>query len=216
MKKLISIITAAATVFLIAANPIQAEQIVIQKGDTLWDLSREYNTTVESIMEENNLVDDLIFANDILEISPLNNLTITEGETLTQPFQDEKQAENNSVQAANLVETEEPAPKEETATEEPAGKEITVAATAYTANCKGCSGITKTGVDLNANPDQKVIAVDPAVIPLGSKVHVEGYGYATAEDIGGGINGHEIDVFIPKQSDALEWGRKQVKVTIID
>ena len=216
MKKLISIITAAATVFLIAANPIQAEQIVIQKGDTLWDLSREYNTTVESIMEENNLVDDLIFANDILEISPINNLTITEGETLTQPFQDEKQAENNSVQAANLVETEEPAPKEETATEEPAGKEITVAATAYTANCKGCSGITKTGVDLNANPDQKVIAVDPAVIPLGSKVHVEGYGYATAEDIGGGINGHEIDVFIPKQSDALEWGRKQVKVTIID
>ena len=216
MKKLISIITAAATVFLIAANPIQAEQIVIQKGDTLWDLSREYNTTVESIMEENNLVDDLIFPNDILEISPINNLTITEGETLTQPFQDEEQTENNSVQAANLVETEEPAPKEETATEEPAGKEITVAATAYTANCKGCSGITKTGVDLNANPDQKVIAVDPAVIPLGSKVHVEGYGYATAEDIGGGINGHEIDVFIPKQSDALEWGRKQVKVTIID
>ena len=216
MKKLISIITAAATVFLIAANPIQAEQIVIQKGDTLWDLSREYNTTVESIMEENNLVDDLIFANDILEISPINNLTITEGETLTQPFQDEKQAENNSVQAANLVETEEPAPKEETTTEEPTGKEITVAATAYTASCKGCSGITKTGVNLNANPDQKVIAVDPAVIPLGSKVHVEGYGYATAEDIGGGINGHEIDVFIPKQSDALEWGRKQVKVTIID
>ena len=215
MKKLISIITAAATVFLIAANPIQAEQIVIQKGDTLWDLSREYNTTVESIMEENNLVDDLIFPNNVLEISPLKNLTITEGEPYT-TFSGEKQAENNSVQAANLVETEEPAPKEETATEEPAGKEITVAATAYTANCKGCSGITKTGVDLNANPDQKVIAVDPAVIPLGSKVHVEGYGYATAEDIGGGINGHEIDVFIPKQSDALEWGRKQVKVTIID
>ena len=199
MKKLISIITAAATVFLIAANPIQAEQIVIQKGDTLWDLSREYNTTVESIMEENNLVDDLIFPNNVLEISPLKNLTITE-----------EQAENNSVQATNLVETE------AAAAEEPAGKEITVAATAYTANCKGCSGITKTGVDLNANPDQKVIAVDPAVIPLGSKVHVEGYGYATAEDIGGGINGHEIDVFIPKQSDALDWGRKQVTVTIID
>ena len=205
MKKLISIITAAATVFLIAANPIQAEQIVIQKGDTLWDLSKEYNTTVESIMEENNLVDDLIFPNNVLEISPLKNLTITE-----------EQAENNSVQATNLVETEEPAPEEEAAAEEPAGKEITVAATAYTANCKGCSGITKTGVDLNANPDQKVIAVDPAVIPLGSKVHVEGYGYATAEDIGGGINGHEIDVFIPKQSDALDWGRKQVTVTIID
>lgn len=201
MKKIISLIIAAATVFLIAASPIHAEQIVIQKGDTLWNLSREYNTTVESIMEENNLVDDLIFPNNVLEISPLKNLTITE---------------KNSVKAANLVKSEEPAQKEEKVEEKPAGKEITVDATAYTANCKGCSGITKTGVDLNANPDQKVIAVDPAVIPLGSEVHVEGYGYATAEDIGGGINGHEIDVFIPKQSDALEWGRKQVKVTVID
>ena len=81
MKKLISIITAAATVFLIAANPIQAEQVVIKKGDTLWSLSREYNTTVELIMEENNLVNDLIFPNDILEISPIKNLTITK-ETL--------------------------------------------------------------------------------------------------------------------------------------
>ena len=96
MKKIISLITAAATVFLIAASPIHAEQIVIQKGDTLWDLSKEYNTTVESIMEENNLVDDLIFPNNVLEISPLKNLTITE-----------EQAENNSVQATNLVETEE-------------------------------------------------------------------------------------------------------------
>ena len=201
MKKIISLIIAAATVFLIAASPIHAEQIVIQKGDTLWDLSREYNTTVESIMEENNLVDDLIFPNNVLEISPLKNLTIIE---------------KNSVKAANLVKSEEPAQKEEKAEEKPAGKEITVDATAYTANCEGCSGITKTGVDLNANPNQKVIAVDPAVIPLGSKVHVEGYGYATAEDIGGGIDGHEIDVFINNQSDALDWGRKQVKVTIID
>jgi 3D (Asp-Asp-Asp) domain-containing protein len=99
---------------------------------------------------------------------------------------------------------------------EPAGKEITVEATAYTAECEGCIGITKTGVDLNANPDAKVIAVDPSVIPLGSKVYVEGYGYATAEDTGGAIKGNRIDVFVPEQNDALQWGRKDVKVTIID
>ncbi len=99
---------------------------------------------------------------------------------------------------------------------EPAGKEITVTATAYTAECEGCIGITKTGVNLIANPDAKVIAVDPAVIPLGSKVYVEGFGYATAEDIGGGIDGREIDIFMPEQDDALQWGRKDVKVTIID
>ena len=100
-----------------------------------------------------------------------------------------------------------PAPTETTNTE-PAGKEITVEATAYTAECEGCIGITKTGVDLNANPDAKVIAVDPSIIPLGSKVYVEGYGYATAEDTGGAIKGNRIDVFVPEQNDASTIGTK--------
>src|SRR5690606_25533069 len=60
------------------------------------------------------------------------------------------------------------------------GKEFYVTATAYTASCNGCSGVTATGFNLRANPDAKVIAVDPSVIPLGSKVYVEGYGYAIA------------------------------------
>src|SRR5699024_12577542 len=69
------------------------------------------------------------------------------------------------------------------------GETISAEATAYTASCDGCSGTTATGVDLNENSDEKVIAVDPDVIPLGSKVHVEGYGTATAADTGGDING---------------------------
>lgn len=96
------------------------------------------------------------------------------------------------------------------------GKTITVTATAYTAYCEGCSGITKTGIDLRANPNQKVIAVDPAVIPLGSKVYVEGYGTAIAGDTGGAIKGNKIDVFIPNKSDALEYGRRETQVTILD
>ena len=66
----------------------------------------------------------------------------------------------------------------EPAQEESVAKELSVEATAYTADCAGCSGVTATGVNLKDNPDQKVIAVDPSVIPLGSKVYVEGYGYA--------------------------------------
>ncbi|WP_349774428.1 3D domain-containing protein [Mesobacillus maritimus] len=95
-------------------------------------------------------------------------------------------------------------------------KVITVDATAYTAECEGCSGVTKLGVDLKSNPSEKIIAVDPEVIPLGSKVYVENYGYATAADIGGGINGYEIDVFIPEEEAAVDWGRQQVKVTIVE
>lgn len=95
-------------------------------------------------------------------------------------------------------------------------KEFYVTATAYTAYCKGCSGVTNTGIDLRENPGMKVIAVDPRVIPLGTKVHVEGYGYAVAGDIGSAIKGNKIDVFIPERSKALNWGVRKVKIKIID
>lgn len=94
------------------------------------------------------------------------------------------------------------------------GKTIKVIATAYTANCKGCSGVTSTGIDLKSNPDTKVIAVDPTVIPLGSVVYVEGYGYAIAGDTGSAIKGNKIDVFVPTRAKALQWGIRRVNVTI--
>lgn len=96
------------------------------------------------------------------------------------------------------------------------GKSLTVEATAYTAYCAGCSGVTATGVNLKANPGLKVIAVDPNVIPLGSKVYVEGYGTAVAADTGGAIKGNRIDVFIPSQSAAENFGRKTVQVTVLN
>jgi len=99
---------------------------------------------------------------------------------------------------------------------QPSGKTMTMTATAYTANCAGCSGVTYTGINLKANPNQKVIAVDPRVIPLGSKVYVEGYGTAIAGDTGGAIKGNRIDVFIPDQASAMAYGIKTVKVTILN
>ena len=96
------------------------------------------------------------------------------------------------------------------------GKEIFVTSTAYTANCSGCSGTTATGVNLHANPNSKVIAVDPRVIPLGTKVHVEGYGYAIAADTGGAIKGNKIDVFFPSKQMHMNWGRKKVKIKILN
>ena len=101
--------------------------------------------------------------------------------------------------------------------EEPAqGKEFYVTATAYTAYCNGCSGITATGINLKENPNLKVIAVDPSVIPLGSKVWVEGYGYAVAGDTGGAIKGSKIDLFMPSKSQAYDFGRKKVLVKVLN
>ncbi|WP_088071856.1 3D domain-containing protein [Gottfriedia luciferensis] len=93
-------------------------------------------------------------------------------------------------------------------------KVIKMKATAYTGSCKGCSGKTATGLDLKKNPNLKVISVDPKVIPLGSKVYVDGYGYAIAGDTGGSLKGNKIDVFIPNQKNALKWGVKTVTVKV--
>ena len=60
----------------------------------------------------------------------------------------------------------------------------------------------------------KLIAVDPSVIPLGSRVWVEGYGEAIAADTGGAIKGHKIDVLMPNDAIARQWGRKTVKIIV--
>ena len=96
------------------------------------------------------------------------------------------------------------------------GNEFYVTATAYTAYCNGCTGITATGINLRANPNLKVIAVDPDVIPLGSKVWVEGYGYAIAGDTGGAIKGKKIDLFMPSKSQAYDFGRKKVRIKVLN
>lgn len=100
---------------------------------------------------------------------------------------------------------------------EPAGRTFYVEATAYVALCDtGCTGITATGINLLQNPGLKVIAVDPSVIPLGSKVYVEGYGHAIAGDTGGAIKGNRIDLYMQNHSDAVAYGRQQIKVTILE
>lgn len=96
------------------------------------------------------------------------------------------------------------------------GEEFYVNSTAYTAFCNGCSGKTATGINLRANPNVKIIAVDPRVIPLGTKVYVEGYGYAVAADTGSAIKGNKIDVFFATKSEAYRWGRKKVKIKILN
>ncbi|HDR3649134.1 TPA: SH3 domain-containing protein [Bacillus anthracis] len=101
-----------------------------------------------------------------------------------------------------------------------AKRELTVVATAYTADPSengtyGGRVLTAMGHDLTANPNMRIIAVDPKVIPLGSKVWVEGYGEAIAGDTGSAIKGNRIDVLMSSKSKAMNWGRQTVKVKIL-
>lgn len=60
-----------------------------------------------------------------------------------------------------------------------------------------------------------VVAVDPRVIPLGTLLFVEGYGFAIAADTGGAIRGRKIDVCLPTTREAIQWGRRTVRVHIL-
>jgi len=91
------------------------------------------------------------------------------------------------------------------ATSPPTGKrQLTVSATCY-----DLPGRTATGMPVG----QGVVAVDPSVIPLGTRLYVPGYGNAVAADVGGGIKGATIDLWMtPAQCSG--WGRKTVTITV--
>lgn len=136
---------------------------------------------------------------------------------LTTSTKKEKTSSNNKVEKGSNK------PKNNTSTKGSGtgrlkvGETRTMEATAYGPDCKGCSGYTATGMKVLPYNGQKVIAVDPSVIPLGSVVKVEGYGIAVAADTGGAIKGNKIDVLFPSEKDpeVNEWGRKHVEVTLI-
>lgn len=105
-------------------------------------------------------------------------------------------------------------------------KAITMSATAYDLSFESCGknpgdkyyGITASGTE--ARPG--AVAVDPRVIPLGTKLYIQSldgtkdYGFAIAEDTGGAIKGNKIDLFFETASEVKKYGRRKVKVYIIN
>ena len=90
-------------------------------------------------------------------------------------------------------------------TSAPSGKrQLTVSATCY-----DLSGRTATGMPVGPG----VVAVDPSVIPLGTKMYVPGYGNGVAADVGGGIKGNTIDLWMTP-SQCAAWGRRTVTITL--
>lgn len=97
-----------------------------------------------------------------------------------------------------------------------------VETTYYVSTCEGCIGITAAGYDVRDTiyaEGYRVVAVDPWVIPLGSILYVEtpydSY-YAIAADTGGAINGSRIDVLVGSYYEAIQKGRVQSTVTVVE
>jgi len=89
---------------------------------------------------------------------------------------------------------------------------LTVTASAYTRYDPGNGSYTARGHELRKG----LVAVDPQVIPLGTRMYIRGYGYAIADDVGGAIRGNRIDLAFNDRSSALQFGRQNVTVYILD
>lgn len=168
----------------------------VKAGDTLFKIASAHGISVSSLKSINGLSSDRIYPGDVLSTSG----------SAAAP------AAKASAPAAQTKQAAAPAPAESA----PQGNTIAMKATAYTADCAGCSGITATGIDLRNDRSKKVVAVDPNVIPLGSRVYVEGYGEAVAGDTGGAIKGNRIDLHVATTNAANNWGVRTVNVTILD
>lgn len=173
----------------------EQSKMLEQVSNQFNDVQTKYNEVLHTLDETNKQINKLKQENEAL-LSQNKKLA-----NQVSALEKEKQTRQTTVSRDNQPSS--------------VAKEFYVEATAYTAYCKGCSGKTATGLDLRANPDMKVIAVDPRVIPLGSKVWVEGYGYAIAADTGGAIKGYKIDVFIPNKEQVYTWGRKRVLIKVL-
>jgi len=99
-------------------------------------------------------------------------------------------------------------------------RRVTMNASAYTSGfgctgkhpCHPAYGITASG----RRVQHGIVAVDPSVIPLGTRLYVEGYGFSIAADTGSAIRGYKIDLFMYDIADARRFGRRDITVFILD
>lgn len=93
---------------------------------------------------------------------------------------------------------------------------MSFSSTAYSADRGDATDRTASGTKCRRDPNgYSTVAVDPRVIPLGTKLYIEGYGLAIAEDTGGAIKGNKIDVYFNTYGEMMNWGRKRVNVYIV-
>ncbi len=122
----------------------------------------------------------------------------------------------NSVKPQNVSASVSPSRGATLKSTAPSGKSFRVKATAYSTDSPG-NTYTASGMKTERNPNgYSTIAVDPNVIPLGTKLYVEGYGNAIAADTGSAIKGNFIDVFFNTREETSNWGVKYLNVQILD
>lgn len=214
MKSIKTFVLTTATIAAFAAlsTTANADEIkhVVKSDDTLSGLSLKYFGNldhIDQIAKDNKLKDPNIIYDGTTLIIDTDKKVSSDNQASEQPAKETTQAED---QSANENQSE-------SAASSYSGTTMTMEATAYSsdpADVLGGGTVTATGQNLLENP--MAVAVDPSVIPLGTRLYVEGYGEAIASDTGGAIKGNIIDVHFPTNAQCEQWGRRTVQVTILD
>ncbi|AJS58385.1 3D domain-containing protein [Paenibacillus sp. IHBB 10380] len=222
MKKFntIKIMTAIIGITLaVQAAPVHADKIhVATDGDTFYSVAREYGVDMNKVIKANPKVS----ATNIYGGMNLNIPTSTQAVASAATPITAKQATTNTTGVLNVI--PEDRKVEAWGKVFNYSKTIDVKASAYSA---AVSENGKWGaVDYFGNPlELGTIAVDPSIIPLGTKVLVTGHSHsglpkqafvATARDIGSAIKGHRIDIFIPgSQASVRDFGYQEIELYLI-
>lgn len=194
---------------LVKVNDIDNRSL-IQVGNTVY-LSKD--SSVISVEKEEDVVSYDVSTDDVKETETPDE--VKEAKKEKQAAAEQAAAEKAAAEQAAAKKAEEKAStSSENTSSEQAGRWISVEATAYSRNQASLSNFTYMGIDLREN--SRVIAVDPNVIPLGSKVFIPGYGEFVAGDTGGAINGTRIDIHMEDLDAAWSFGRRQMDIQILD
>ncbi len=192
----------------------------IEEQKKIDELNKQKEAVLEVIKEnEMSLISHSVSViNSSSSINELESAVSTLNQLIPQLNIDSvKEAANNSVQAAkNNAANSSNTTSSNNSSSQPSSdgkykKTLSMEATAY-------SGGTLTAMGLKPVRDPggiSTIAVDPSVIPLGSKVYIPGYGYAIASDTGGVIKGNIIDLYMNSHDECISWGRRQVTLHIV-
>lgn len=182
--------------------------------------SNDKNSTMEALFKNNNSIDQVIVCEGNHSISDFVSSSISDllaGKNLkTAPKADalykKEKAELRKSTTKKSKKVEKPVDSLQAQLAK-AKRVFTVRSTAYTSDPRENGGWNVTAIGTKIR--RGVIAVDPRVIPLRTRVYVEGYGFATAEDTGGAIKGNKIDVVMDTKAQSRNWGVRNVKIYIL-
>ncbi|NIK70233.1 MULTISPECIES: 3D domain-containing protein [unclassified Paenibacillus] len=185
------------------------------EGDTFWKLSQKYSVSVDKLMKAN------------AKINPLNiyaGLKIVIPTTTAKAAATAKTTSTAKAATAKAAKVTAQSVTDQAGTIHTFSKQLSIQATAYSGDASengGWAGLDYFGNKLKVG----TVAVDPKVIPLGTKLYITGYNsdglptggmIATASDVGGAIKGNRIDIYLPgTPAEVSHFGIQDVKVFIL-